>query len=303
MSTQIVTVVGGTGSQGGGVVDALLADGTFAVRVPTRNPASDAARALAARGVEVVGGDLLEPATLGPAFEGAYGAFVVSNFWDPAQASRETEVASGAVKAARAAGVQHLVWSTLPNSKALTDGRLEVVHFTGKALVDDVVRAAGFARHTFVMAPFYFQNLATVLAPQPLPTGKRGWAIPIAASARVIHAGDVREVGKAVAAAFAAREALPDGSYLGVCGGTYSFADFAATLNANGHDVEVLEVPPAAYDGFFPGAHEMREMFQYFVEKTYFGPDHAKAIAAARALVPGGFTSFEDWAKVHMKTA
>lgn len=304
MTKKIVTVIGGTGAQGGGVVDALLAAGQFAVRVPTRNPESEAARKLAARGVEVVKGDMLEPSTLRPAFEGAYGAFVVSSFWDPTQSARETEVASGTVKAAKAAGVQHLIWSTLTNVEALTKGQRHVVHFTGKALVDDVVREAGFARYAFVMAPFYYQNLTTMMAPQPLGAdGARGWAMPIDPAAKVIHAGDVSEVGKAVAAAFAAGDAVPNGTYLGVCGGTYSMNDFAAVFTAQGQKAETRQVPPDVYDGFYPGAREMREMFQYFADLTYFGPDHEKAIAAANALVPGGFTSFADWAKKNLKPA
>ncbi len=116
MAKQVVAVIGGTGLQGGGVVDALLGAGKFAVRVASRNPASDAARALAARGVEVVKADLLDPGSLRSALEGAHGAFVVTNFWDPAQMPRETEIGTAAVKAARAAGVKHLIWSTLPDS-------------------------------------------------------------------------------------------------------------------------------------------------------------------------------------------
>ena len=94
---------------------------------------------------------------------------------------------------------------------------------------------------------------------------------------------------------------LPDGSYLTVCGGVYSFNDFVGTLNAQGHKLQVLQVSPAMYDGLYPGAHEIREMFQYFAEHTYFGPEHERYIAAANALVRGGFTNFADWARVHMK--
>jgi uncharacterized protein YbjT (DUF2867 family) len=301
MTKQVVVVLGGTGLQGGGVVDALMAAGKFAVRVASRNPASDAARALAARGVEVVRADLLEASSLRSALSGAHGAFVVTNFWDPAQMPRETEIGTAAVQAARAAGVQHLIWSTLPDSEKLTSGRLKVAHFTGKAHVDAAVKAAGFPRYTFVMAPMYFQNFLTMMAPQSLPNGGRGWAVPIDPAARVMHAGDVTEVGRAVAAAFAAGGQLPVGSYLGVCGGVYSFNDFVGTLNAQGHRLQVQQVPPAVYDGFYPGAYEMREMFQYFVEHTYFGPEHERYIAAANALVPGGFTNFAHWARTHMK--
>jgi len=301
MTKQVVAVLGGTGQQGGGVVDALLGVGKFAVRVASRNPASGAARALAARGVEVVKADLLDPSSLRSALTGAHGAFVVTNFWDPAQMPRETEIGTAAVQAAHAAGVEHLIWSTLPDSEKLTGGRFKVVHFTGKARVDAAVKAAGFARHTFVMAPMYFQNLLTMMAPQPLPNGGRGWAAPIDPGARVMHAGDATEVGRVVAAAFAAGDKLADGSYLGVCGGIYSFNDFADTLNKQGHNLQVMQVPPTVYDGFYPGASEIREMFQYFAEQTYFGPGRERYIAAANALVPGGFTNFADWARVHMK--
>ena len=264
-----------------------------------RNPTSDAARALTARGVEVVKADLLEPSSLRPAFEGSHGAFVVTNFWDPGQMQRETEIGTEAVKAASAAGVEHLTWSTLPDSEKLTGGRLKALHFTGKARV----QAAGFARHTFVQAPMYFQNFLTMMGPQPLPNGGRGWAVPMDPAARVMHAGDVTEVGRVVAAAFGAGDKLPDGSYLAVCGGVYSWNDFVETLNAQGHELQVLQVPPEVYDGFYPGAHEMREMFQYFAEHTYFGPDRETRIAAANALVPGRFTDFASWARVHMKAS
>jgi uncharacterized protein YbjT (DUF2867 family) len=244
MTRQIITVVGGTGAQGGGVVDALLASGQYAVRVVTRDPSSKSAEALAKRGIGVVKGDLTEPSSLHAAFDGAYGAFIVTNFWDPGQMAKETEIGVAAVKEARDAGVQHLIWSTLPDAQHLTGGRLKVPHFTGKAKVDPAVAAAGFPRYTFVQAPFYFQNFLTALAPQPLPNGGRGWGIPIDPSARVIHGGDVKDVGRAVAAAFAAGDSLPNGSYLAVCGGLYSFNDFVATLNGQGHGVQVNRFPP-----------------------------------------------------------
>ena len=107
-------------------------------------------------------------------------------------------------------------------------------------------------------------------------------------SKRVIHAGDVGEVGKAVTAAFSARGRLPNGSVLAVCGGTYSWNDFVSTLRALGHNLEIVHVPPEAYDRSFPGAPEIRETFQYFEEQTYFGPQREAHIAAANALVPSG---------------
>src|SRR5215472_4897232 len=205
---RIVAVLGATGAQGGGVVDSLLAGGEFRVRAAVRTPDGDGARSLAKRGCDLVRADILDIASMRPVFEGAYGAFVVTNFWDPAQMLKETAIGTALVTCARACGVQHLVWSTLPDCDAISGGRFPVRHFSDKARVDPVVASAGFARHTFVQAPQYFQNFLTRQPPTPLPGGGRGWAVPMDVAARVIQAGDPTEVGRAVAAAFSAGERL-----------------------------------------------------------------------------------------------
>jgi hypothetical protein len=108
-------------------------------------------------------------------------------------------------------------------------------------------------------------------------------------------------VGRAVGAAFAAGDQLPNGSYLDVYGGLYSWNDFVGTLNTLGHDLRVVQVPADVYDTLFTGARELREMFRYYEQYTYFGPQREERIAAANAFVPAGFTGFADWAKIYMK--
>src|SRR5260370_37008924 len=119
----VIAVLGGTGQQGGSVVNALLDNGEFAVRVATRNRTGDSAKALAARGVDVVEADLLDPRSLQTAFDGAYGAFVVTNFWDPQQMSREVELATAAARTARAAGGEHFGGCPPPPPPKRTAGR------------------------------------------------------------------------------------------------------------------------------------------------------------------------------------
>ena len=121
-------------------------------------------------------------------------------------------------------------------------------------------------------------------------------------AARVIHAGDVKDVGRAVAAAFAAGDTLRNGSYLAVCGGVCSWNDFVSALNAQGHDVQVQQVPADAYDTFFPGAAEVRETFQYFENCYYSGPERESRIAAANAVYPAGFIGFSEWACLSRST-
>src|SRR5258708_18664030 len=114
MTEPVISVVGGTGAQGGGVVDALLAARKFKVRVASRNPSSDAAKALTARGVAVVKADLLEPSSLTAFYDGAHGAFLVTNFGDPPQIGRLEQIGATAENAARSAGPTHPPWPTPP---------------------------------------------------------------------------------------------------------------------------------------------------------------------------------------------
>src|SRR6266536_5482418 len=163
---KLIAVIGATGHQGGGVVRALQARGQFKLRALTRNP--DKHRELAE---EVVEADLDKPETLKAAFAGARGVFLVTNFYGGAD---ELKQATAAVRAAKDSGVKHFIWSTLPDVEAISGGKFNVPHFTGKAKIDRVVKDGGFENYTFVIAPFYYQNLAGVLAPHKQADGSMG---------------------------------------------------------------------------------------------------------------------------------
>jgi uncharacterized protein YbjT (DUF2867 family) len=289
----VIAVLGASGAQGGAVMRALVDLGAFRVRALTRNPSAYSGPA-----DEVVAADLADPRSLVEAFTGAYGVFAVSNF----MGASIDEVTQGrnAVDAAVEAGVSHFVWSTLPNVEELSHGEFHVPHFTDKAKVDELVRNAGFASFTFVEAPFYFENLATVLAPQPLPDGRTGWALPIPGDARVVHAGSIDDLGGVVAGAFDNPGTVGRGAYLSSAATLASFQDFADVLEGQGRSVAIVEVPPAVYSTFFPGADEMAQMMGYWVEHTYLGPNGDGAIAAARAVSTTPSTDFASWASAHM---
>lgn len=289
----VIAVIGATGAQGGAVVRALVNRGTFRVRAVTRNPDGYSGPA-----EEAVGADLADPQSLQSAFTGAYGVFAVSSFMG--SAIDELTQGRNAVSAAASAGVRHFVWSTLPNVEVLTSGEFDVPHFTAKAEVDELVRDAGFEYFTFVEAPFYFENLATVMSPQPLPDGRTGWALPIPADARVVHAGSIEDLGGVVAGALDHPESVGRGAYLSSAAGLMSFQYFADTLGAQGHSIAIVEVPPSVYATFFPGADEMAQMMGYWVKHTYLGPHADEVIAAARAVSTTPSTDFASWAAVHM---
>ena len=240
----MIAVIGATGQQGGAVVRALQADGQFKVRALTRHP--DKHRGLAD---EVVEADLDRPETLKAAFEGAHGVFLVTNFWE--KGTDEIKQATAAVRAAKDAGVRHFVWSTLPDVEAISGGRFDAAHFTGKARVDQIVKDAGFANHTFVIAPFFYQNLVGTLTPQRQSDGSLGWALPIDPDVRCIHMGDIRELGKIVAGAFAHPDQAGHGEYLPLVGDFMSFNDIVDTLNRQGHALSFKRVPREVFATFF----------------------------------------------------
>ncbi len=289
---KLIAVMGATGQQGGGVVRALQASGQFKVRALTRDPSKH--RDLAE---EVVEADLDKPETLKAAFEGAQGVFLVTNFQEAG--TNELKQATAAIRAAKDAGVKHFIWSTLPNVAAISGNKFNVPHFTGKAKIDRLVKNGGFENYTFVIAPFYYQNLAGVFTPQKQADGSTGWALPLDPTLRVIHMGDINELGNIVAGAFAHPNEAGNGQYLPLVGDFMSFNEIIEALNREGHKISYTRIPKEIFAGFFPGAAEIAEMFSYWEAHTYLGSDSSDRIALANNVAGQEPTRFSTWAEEH----
>jgi hypothetical protein len=190
-------------------------------------------------------------------------------------------------------------WSTLPNVETISRGKLDVPHFTGKAKIDRIVREAGFAHHTFVIAPFFYQNLLGAGAPQKQADGTMGWVLPLDPEQRVIHMGDITELGPIVVGAFARPELAGHGEHLPLVGDFMSFNEILATLNRQGHKFSFKQVPHELFAGFFPGAEEVAAMFSYFEAHTYLGSDSRNAIALANKVAGRQPTKFAAWARAN----
>ena len=289
---KLIAVLGATGQQGGAVVRALQASGQFRVRALTRSPAKHPKMA-----DEVVAADFNRPETLRAAFAGAYGIFVVTNAWEAGR--DESKQAVAAVNAAKDAGVRHFIWSTLPNVETISGGKINVPHFTDKAKVEPIVREAGFAYHTFVIAPFYYQNLLGAMAPQKQADGTAGWALPLDPERRVIHMGDITELGRIVVGAFAQPELAGHGEHLPLVGDLLSFNDILATLGRQGNKFSFKRVPREVFAGWFPGAEDIAAMLAYFEAHTYLGSDSRDAIALATKVAGQPPTKFAAWARTN----
>lgn len=132
---RIVLVAGATGRQGGAVVRHMLPKG-WRLRALTRNPKSYAARQLAEKGVELVEGDMDDPASLERAARGVYGIYSVQDFWTVG-ARREVQQGKNLADVAKKAGVEHLVYSSVGGAERNTG----ITHWETKWVVEKHVRS------------------------------------------------------------------------------------------------------------------------------------------------------------------
>ncbi|MGE0811817.1 MAG: NmrA/HSCARG family protein [Vicinamibacterales bacterium] len=299
---KVIAVVGATGAQGGGVARAILADpdGGFAVRAITRDPDSAAARALAAQGAEVVAADVDDEASLTRAFTGAYGAYCVTFFWAHFSVDREQAEARHMAGAAAAAGLRHVVWSTLEDTRRFVpldddrmptlQGKYKVPHFDGKGEADQY-----FAQlpTTFLLASFYWDNFIHFgSGPKPGPDGALLLTLPIGQAPMAGIAAE--DIGRCAYGIFKAGPSMA-GQRIGVAGDQLTGDDMAAAMSrAMGTPVRYNEVSPEVYRGFgFPGADDLGNMFQFY--RDFAAECNAtRDVARSRALNPA-LQSFDAW--------
>lgn len=301
---KIIAVVGATGAQGGGLVSAILDDRSspFAVRAITRDSKSDKALALARRGAQVVAADLDDPASLAAAFEGAHGAYLVTFFWEHFSPEREIAHAHNMAAAAKTAGLKHVIWSTLEDSRQwipLDDprmptlqGKYKVPHFDAKAECNAVFSKLGLPT-TFLLTSFYWENLIHFgMGPQRGADGKLNFTLPMGDAKMPSIAAE--DIGRCAYAIFQ-HPADYIGKTVGIAGEQLSGTQMAAALTrALGEAVQYQSIAPQAYRELgFPGADDLGNMFQFNHD---FAADFcaARSVEATRALYPA-LQDFDTW--------
>jgi uncharacterized protein YbjT (DUF2867 family) len=301
--TKIIAVVGATGAQGGGLARAILEDksGGFAVRAITRNVGSDKSKALAAAGAQVVAADIGDVAAMKKAFEGAYGAYCVTNFWEHFSVEKEQAQVRAMADAARAAGLKHVIWSTLEDTRKwvpLSDDRMptlggkwKVPHFDGKGEVDHVWNDLGVPT-TFLLTSFYWDNFIHFgMGPKANPDGTLAITLPMGKAKLPGIAAE--DIGRAAYGIFKRKDLI--GKTVAIAGDHLTGEQMAAAFTrALGRKVVYNEVTPAAFRGFgFPGADDLGNMFQFKQEfEAYF--TGVRDLAKSRELNPR-LQSFEQW--------
>lgn len=293
---KIIAVTGATGAQGGGLARAILADpdGGFSVRALTRDPSSENATALAALGAEVVRADIDDQASVRDAFEGAYGAYCVTNFWEHFSAEKEVAQAANMARAAKSADLTHVIWSTFEDTRRwipLDDdrmptlqGKYKVAHFDGKSEADHYFTDLGVPT-TFLLTSAYWENFIYFgWGPQKGQDGVLAVTFPMAD--KKLPGIAAEDIGRCAYGIFKAGGEFI-GATVGVAGEHLSGAQIAAALTkALGTPVRYNDVAPEAYRGFgFPGAEDLGNMFQF---NRDFSEDYrrARSIKVSRRLDP-----------------
>lgn len=300
----IIAVVGATGAQGGGLVRAIMSEPNsgFTARALTRDVNGDKAKELARMGAEVVQADVHDPDSIQRAFRGAYGAFCVTFFWAHMSPEKEYAEAAGMAKAAKQAGLQHVIWSTLEDTRRwvpLSDNRMptlmgkyKVPHFDAKGKADAEFTKLGVPT-TFLLTSFYWDNLIYFgMGPKKGPDGKLVFTLPM--GDRKLPGIAAEDIGKCALGLFRkGREFI--GKTVGIAGEHLTGAQMAASLSqALGRDVTHQSVPFDVYRSFgFPAAADIGNMFQFMHDfnDVFCG---ARSLEFSRSLNPSLLT-FDRW--------
>jgi uncharacterized protein YbjT (DUF2867 family) len=300
---QLIAVVGATGAQGGSLVRAIQADpsGRFRARALTRKPQSAQTKALAALGAEVVAADLDDAASLRRAFEGAWGAFCVTNFWEHFSPEKELAQAANLAEAARTADVRHVIWSTLEDTRKLVPladarmptlmGKYKVPHFDAKGEADALFTAR--VPTTLLATSFYWENLIHFgMEPKPAGDGSYVFALPMGQAKLPGIAAE--DIGKCAFGIFSSSSQFI-GQSVAIAGEHLTGAEMAAALGrALGRKVKHADLSFEAYRALgFPGADDLGNMFQFKhdFQREFCGP---RDPTIARALNPD-LQTFAAW--------
>jgi uncharacterized protein YbjT (DUF2867 family) len=299
---KIIAVVGATGSQGGGLVRAILDDESseFAVRAISRTPNSKKSHALREMGAEVAFGDVDDESSIEKAFRGAHGAYCVTFYWDHLSPERENADAANLAKAAKSAGVQHVIWSTLEDTRKwvpLSDSRMptlfgkyKVPHFDAKGEMDHVFMELGVPT-TFLLASFYWENFIGS-GPKRGADGTLALTMPIG-NAKLAGIGS-SGIGAAAYGMFKKGRAVI-GQRIGIAGEHLTGQEMAAAMSkALGEPVKFNDIPPDVFRSFgFPAADDLGNMFQFYRDFEKVCND-TRDVARTRGLAPG-LQTFDQW--------
>jgi len=309
---RLITVVGATGQQGGGVARVLLGASSckkdekdvtckkkkWRVRALTRNSGSPAARSLAEQGAEIVKADISNKEDINKAFHGAYGVFAVTNFWDkecfPKDIGLEERQGKMLVDAALANKVSHFIWSSLPDVEKISGGKLCVPHFTGKNKIEQYAKTLKGLTSTFVHAGLYHANWFDLVKLKKTEDGTLDFALPVRPETQLPMI-DPEDTGVFVEKIledkekYAGKDVLMAAEYLTLP----QMVDIYKKVTGKPARYRYVEPEQLKRERIWP--EELVDMFVYCDQHGYY---NKADISPAREIHPH-MKSFEQWLREH----
>jgi nucleoside-diphosphate-sugar epimerase len=278
MSTKdaLYVVFGVTGLQGGSVAKSLLDLGATRVRGLTRHASSDKAKKLSSsfqKHLEIVQCDMDNEGDLKRALEGAYGVFLVTNFWEHFDANKEVEQVKRVARVAAECGVKHLVFSTLEDTSKMEDAPevkdgFKTPHFDGKAVATEYLKkeyADGTTLGvTNLYTSFYYENFINFGMAPKLNGAEDGiyrFGMPIGDKPLpMMYMGDFGKAGAAVM-----MDDSTIGTSIGFASSHMTGEEIARVFaEVTGKKVEFVPFTRDQYAGLgFPGCEDLANMFKY----------------------------------------
>jgi len=271
-----VLITGATGKQGGATARALAGKG-FKIRAMTRKPESDAAKAVAATGADIVQGDLNDPSSLRSALNGSWGVFAVQNTWEAGVAGEE-EQGKRIANFAKEAGVRHYVYTSVGSAHRKTG----IPHFDNKSRIEDTVRGLKFPSHVILRPVFFMENLTS---PWFLNGDNLYAALAPTTRLQMIAVDDI---GQYVALAFADAAKL-NRREIDIAGDERTMPETAAALSKGlGRTITFVQIPISEVR---KNSEDLAMMLEWF-ERVGYNVD-IQAIEREFGIHP---TTLETWA-------
>ncbi|KAH7406492.1 putative nucleoside-diphosphate-sugar epimerase [Phaeosphaeria sp. MPI-PUGE-AT-0046c] len=295
--SKIITVFGATGNQGGSVVTHLLKDSQitqeFKIRGITRDTSKPAAQELAKKGVEVVTADLNSKESIRTALKNSHTVFLVTNYWETANAQVEITQGKNVADVAKELGVQHLIFSSLLSGTKTSNGRLShIPHFDSKADIEQYIRDTGVPA-TFYMPGYFMSNLDMSI--KPGQDGALTWYLPVGKDAKFPLIDIKNDTGKFVKAIIKKRDSVLGARILGAQG-YYTAPEIMDQLaEVTGKKTAFVQIDGKTYMGFLPEfmAEELLENHLFIEDPGYYG---GEGLEKSHEILEDKLVSWKDYA-------